>query len=210
MKKLLLSIFLTLNLFANQNEFYLGDTFDFAENDALEDIKNHILNNKDKINKKLETYRKSTKEKVKNFKPKDLIPLTPANKDYEFWPTTPTRYTQQTDIKDNDGKIIYPKGFTFNPLDFVNMPYEIVVIDATLPNQIKWLEEQNYINNIKYKILISDGNYMETQAKIKQPVQYLLGAITERFELKHTPCLISQFGNKIRVKEFCLTCKDKK
>jgi conjugal transfer pilus assembly protein TraW len=188
--------------------FETGETFEFAEKNMIEEIKSQIENNKSKIDSKIEEYKKTTKEKVKNYKPVDLKKLTPAIKNNIFYPDM--TYTNPNDIYDNKGDIIYPKGFKFNPLDYQNIPYQMIVINGDSNEEIEWLIKNNFIDNIKYMILLSDGNYKEVAEKINQPVFYAMPKITEKFNLEHTPSIITQIGNKMEVKEICLSCKKEK
>ncbi|MPL66198.1 hypothetical protein SDC9_11867 [bioreactor metagenome] len=187
-------------------KYETGETFQFAEKDMLEEIKSHIENNRTQIENKLEEYKKVAKEKVNNYKPADLKKLTPAIKNNTFYPDM--TYTNPNNVYDNNGNIIYPKGFQFNPLDYQTLPYKMIVIDGNSKAQLDWLVENNYIDNMKYMILLSDGNYQEVGEKLKQPVFYAMPKITEKFNLEHTPSIITQIGNKMEVKEICLSCKE--
>lgn len=44
-------------------------------------------------------------------------------------------YTLEFDITLPDGKTLYPKGFTFNPLTYVNLPQRLVVVH---PGELGW------------------------------------------------------------------------
>ena len=52
---------------------------------------------------------------IKNFRPRDLHPLPAAKADKSF--LVDMTYTLDADIPDGKGGVLYPKGFTFNPLD---------------------------------------------------------------------------------------------
>lgn len=205
--KTILLLILPILLFSSTlvKIYQTGETFDFAENDMIEEIKNQIKNNKSKIESKIAEYKKTTKEKVKNYKPADLKKLTSSNKNNIFYPNM--TYTNPDNIYDNNGNIIYPKGFKFNPLDYQTIPYQMIVINGNSDEEIEWLIKNNFIDNIKYMILLSDGNYKEVAEKINQPVFYAIPKITEKFNLEHTPSIITQIGNKMEVKEICLSCK---
>jgi len=198
LSKIFFIIFFTFNLFAVENIFYDGKTYDFAEKNLIEEIQQYILSNKDKINKQLDKYKEKAKTSVDSYKPKN-IKLTRATKTRVFYPDM--SYTSEFDIKDQNGKILYPKGFKFNPMKFVHLPYEIVVIDATAPEQIKWLKKQKLLNNTKYKILLSDGNHQDISKELEQPVFYLTSKIIDRFKLEKTPSMVKQIGQRIEIKE---------
>ncbi len=199
----LLPIFLFSSTLIKKYE--TGETFEFKEKDMIEEIKNNIENNRTQIEAKLEEYKKTTKEKVNNYKPADLKMLTPAIRNNTFYPDM--TYTNPDNIYDNKGNIIYPKGFKFNPLDYQTIPYQMIVINGNLEDEIEWLIKNNYKDNIKYMILLSDGNYKEVGEKLNQPVFYAMPKITEKFNIEHTPSIITQIGNKMEVKEICLSCK---
>jgi conjugal transfer pilus assembly protein TraW len=44
-------------------------------------------------------------------------------------------YTLDFDVKLPDGKLLYPKGFTFNPLTYVSLPQRLVVVR---PENLAW------------------------------------------------------------------------
>lgn len=207
MKAMILFLF-PIILFSStlKKQYETGETYQFTEKDMIEEIKEQIINNKTQIENKLEEYKKTTKEKANNYKPTDLKILSPAIKNNTFNPDM--TYTNPNDIYDNKGNIIYPKGFKFNPLDYQTIHYQIIVINGNSKEELDWLIKNNYTDNIKYMILLSDGNYKEVGEKIKQPVFYAMPKITEKFNLEHTPSIITQIGNKMEVKEICLSCNE--
>lgn len=206
MKRAILVIFFALILLvANDKiELNLGQTYEFAERDMIELIYEHIDKNKDEINARLDRERDKSKEKIKNFKPKGLKPLEPAMQDNTFYP--PLEYTLKNDIVGADGRVIYKKGYTFNPADYVKIHYAMIVIDGTNESEIEWLKKSDYLNSIAYRILLSDGNYYEMMKELKQEIFYLMPEIRTKFQIQKTPSIIKQVGNKIEVKEICLSC----
>lgn len=206
MKRTILISFLALNLLVANNkiELNLGQTYEFAERDMIELIYEHINKNKDEINARLDSERDKSKEKIKNFKPKGLKPLEPAMQDKTFYP--PLEYTLKNDIVGADGRVIYKKGYTFNPADYVKIHYAMIVIDGTNEDEIEWLKKSDYLNSIAYRILLSDGNYYEMMKEFKQEMFYLMPEIRTKFQIQKTPSIIKQVGNKIEVKEICLSC----
>lgn len=206
MKRIIFVSLFALNLLIADNrvELNLGQTYDFAEKDIIELIHEYIIKNKDEINARLDNERDKNKEKVKNFKPKGLLPLEPATQDRVFYP--PLEYTLKEDIVGADGRVIYKKGFSFNPADYVKIHYAMVVIDATNQREIEWLKQSGYLNSIAYRILLSDGNYYDMMKELKQEVFYLMPEIRKKFQIQKTPSIIKQIENKIEVKEICLSC----
>ena len=172
-KKSFIALLLSNLLLANSNNtLYLGEVYEFAEKNLLELIQEHLIKNKDVIEKRANQAREEAKENIKNYKPKGMIPLTPATRDREFSPDL--TYTLTQDIKDIKGNIIYPQGFTFNPAKYAKISYGIVVINANNPKELEWLEQSDYLNTIAYRIFLSDGSYYEMVEKYKQSFYYLL------------------------------------
>lgn len=206
MRKVICISLFALNLLVADNrvELHLGQTYDFAERDIIELIHEHIDKNKDEISARLDSERDINKEKVKNFKPKGLLPLEPATQDRVFYP--PLEYTLQKDIVGADGKVLYKKGLTFNPADYVKLHYAMVVIDATNKREVEWLKKSDYLNSIAYRILLSDGSYYEMMNELHREVFYLMPEIRKKFQIQKTPSIIKQVENKIEVKEICLSC----
>jgi conjugal transfer pilus assembly protein TraW len=122
-------------------------------------------------------------------------------------------YIVQEDVKDARGVTIYPKGYKFNPVQYVRLKTSYVVIDATDKAQLEWLKKSDYIGKFGYQVWISDGGYKEVSKELNQSVFYVSQEIADKFKLRRTPSLISQFNDRIIVKEICIDCnisKDKR
>lgn len=206
MRKVVLSIITSVSIFASsENEIFIGNTRDFAEKDMLEAIQQHIEENKPQIMQRAEEEKAKAKAKIKNYQPKGLIALKPAIKDRVFNPDM--RYTLDEDIIGADGKVIYAKGFTFNPLEYIKLSYGIVVINGESREEVEWFKNSPYRNTIAYRLLITHGSYYELGKELNQPIFYCLPEITHRFKLEHTPSIIIQKGTQMEVKELCLSCQ---
>jgi len=209
MRKIALSIIASMMMLyaSSNNELFIGDTHEFAEKDMLEAIQQHIEENKPQIMQRVEEEKEKAKEKIKNYQPKGLIALEPAQKDRVFYPDM--SYTLDKDIADAEGKIIYPKGFTFNPLEYTKLNYGIIVINGKNRKEVEWFKNSKYANTIAYRLFITDGSYYDLIKELNQQVFYCLPEITQRFKLEHTPSIVVQNGNKMEISEVCLSCKSK-
>ena len=210
MKKLSLILSFSISLFAKEADYILnlGKTYEFKERDILELIQEHLAKNKSQLEKKLLGEKGKLKENIKNWRPKNMVELTPATKNNTFSPDM--TWTLTRDIKDRKGNIIYPQGFSFNPAKYTRLSYGIVVINANNKDELEWLEKGSYLNTIAYRIFLSEGSYYEMTKKYQQDFYYLLPEIAKRFQLKHTPSIIKQEGEKIIIQEICLDCKEDK
>ncbi len=176
-----------------------GKTYPFAEKNAIDEIQNHIEENKEKLTKKIEAIKSEQKQKSKEWKPEQKK-LSSAKRNKIFYPDM--TYTLKDDIRDGNGKIIYNKGFKFNPADYVMLHQELIIIDTNNKSEVKWATQ--YFDNPKYMILLADGNAFDFTKKIKRPVYYLSKDITNRFQIAATPSIIKQIQNQIQVSEICL------
>ena len=120
-------------LFANTT-LYVGKTYDFAEADMIEAIQSHIQNNGSSIEKKYKAMQEEGQKRIDNMTPKATKQLPMARETREFYANTV--FTNPDDIKDEKGKILYRKGYSYDPMDYINLPYSIVLINANNKKEI--------------------------------------------------------------------------
>ena len=147
-------------------------------------------------------------QKVKSFKPKDLIRLPRATRDRVR--LVDISYTLDFDIPDGKGNILYPKGFTFNPLDYIVYPRTIVVINGSDRKQVEWLKKSSYLKNLSTVLLITDGSYYDLATELGMAVYYANSLIVERFNLMSVPRIIVQKNNLLEVTEVNVESRSKK
>lgn len=179
----------------------IGNTYSIVEKDALEEIKEKAKNvdisryiNKNKL-----------ENKIKNYRPNDAPPLKTAHSDSSF--TVDLTYTLDFDITDGRGNIVYPKGYTFNPLDYINYNKTIVVINGADNRQVEWFEKSEHGKDINTLLLITNGSYYRLSQRLKRQVFYANAKIVERFKIKAVPSVIYQKGNVMEVKEIAVNVK---
>ncbi|HQP54830.1 MAG TPA: hypothetical protein PLN83_01865 [Syntrophorhabdus sp.] len=178
----------------------VGSTYPIAEKDAVSEI----LEKAKSIDWNKEFSQSKLEQKAKNFKPKDLVSLPAAreNKSYAVDMT----YTLEFDIPrvNERGEIIgvlYPKGYTFNPLDYVSYPITLIFLDATDEAQLTWLKDSPYLKDLRVKLLITDGNWHDLSKELNTRVFYANKQIIERFQLNALPSIVYQEGKLMRVQE---------
>jgi conjugal transfer pilus assembly protein TraW len=173
----------------------IGTTYPVLERDALEEIEERArqvdwgkLFNAEK-----------NEQKVKSYKPKDLVRLPRATRDRVRM--VDISYTLDFDIPDGKGNILYPKGFTFNPLDYIVYPRTIVVINGSDRKQVEWFKKSSYLKNLNTVLWITDGSYYDLATELGMAVYYANAMIVERFNLMSVPCIIVQKKNLLEVTE---------
>jgi len=177
-----------------------GQTYPIAERDALEEIKEraaHIdwgrIFSRENMEKAVKAYRPDTpflpraqKQRVR------LVDMT---------------YTLDIDIPDGKGGILYPKGYTFNPLDYVDFPRTLVVINGDDVSQVAWFSRSDYSKNVKAMLLLTGGSYYDLGKKLDRPVFYATPDIVNRLQLEAVPSIVRQKGRYMEVKEVAVPDK---
>lgn len=137
---------------------------------------------------------------AKPYQPSDLQSLRKAGQDRSF--AVDMTYTLDRDLKTQDGNIVYPKGYTFNPLDYTGLSIGLVVIDGSDPTQVEWFKESPYSSNHKVKLLLSGGYASSLSSELNRSVFYLDREVAERFQLTAVPCVVVQRDKHIQVTEY--------
>ena len=173
-----------------------GMTYRIAERDALAEIEERA--------KQVDWHKVLDKLKVENFQgPPDRVRLPRAKRNRSF-PVDMT-YTTEIDVPDGKGGILYPKGYTFNPLDYVTYPKTLVFIDGTDPEQVKWLAASEYEKRLDVTLLLTEGSFGAVSKRISRPLFYADGKIVERLKLEAVPSVVRQKGRIMEVTEVKLT-----
>lgn len=172
-----------------------GRTYQISEKDALAEIEARAR--QVDWNKVLDT------KKVENYQgPPDRMSLPRAKRNRSF--LVDMTYTTEIDVPDGKGGIIYPKGYTFNPLDYVIYPKTLVVINGSDPEQVKWLSGSEYNKRLDVTLLLTEGSFKAVAKKVSRPVFYADRKIIERLKLKALPTIIRQKGRLMEVSEVAM------
>jgi conjugal transfer pilus assembly protein TraW len=167
----------------------IGTTYPVVEPDLVEEVKAKV--DKEKLAKFMA-------EQRQNYKPKDIFALPTAKRDRTFF--VDMTYTLDHDIPGENGEIMYTRGLTWNPLDYVSPP-ELVVINGEDAKQVEWFEKSPYYKNLKIKLLTSAGFAAPLTKQLQRPLFYLTKTIAARLQLTAAPCVITQNGKKMMVQE---------
>ena len=107
-------------------------------------------------------------------------------------------HTLAFDIRGADGRIVYPKGFTFNPLAYVTLPQRLVVVT---PRDLGWALDQAKPTDF---ILLAAGKGVDPIAlseKAQRPIFLLEVRVKERLGLTVAPVIVRQVGQKLELTE---------
>jgi len=110
-------------------------------------------------------------------------------------------HTLAFDIRGADGRIVYPRGFTFNPLAYVTLPQRLIVVG---PRDLGWALAQAKPTDF---ILLAAGKGADPIAlgeKAGRPIFLLEARVKERLGLTVAPAIVRQVGQKLELTEIRL------
>ena len=110
----------------------------------------------------------------------------------------------QHDIKDATGKTLFPAGTTVNPLKKVKLHEALFFLDADDTRQIKWaLKNEKHYNFVKY--ILVNGDIKDATKALHNRVYFdQYGKLTGKLGITHIPCIVTQKGLKLQIKEYSL------
>ncbi len=146
--------------------------------------------------------KKQYQENLHTYQPDNLQRLPRALRNRSF--TVDMTYTLDRDLTGKDKKVLYPKGYKFNPLDYMHFTLGLVVIDGSDPAQVKWFKDSPYSSIHKMKLLLSGGYAQSLTPELNRAVFYLDKEIASRFQLVAVPCVAVQQDKHIQVTEFLI------
>ena len=110
-------------------------------------------------------------------------------------------HTLEQDVQDANGQVLYPAGFTFNPLRYVSLSGALVVIDGSDPEQVAWFKDSPYGANRRALLLLSGGLAAALRDELRRPVAYLTEDIARRLQLRAAPSVVMEHDQHLTVRE---------
>lgn len=104
-------------------------------------------------------------------------------------------YTLDQEIRLPDGKLLYPAGFTFNPLTYVSLPQRLVVVH---PRDLGWAIRTARPTDF---ILLTAGDALALGEKIGRPLFILEERVKDRLGLTVAPVIVAQAGQRLLLTE---------
>ena len=174
----------------------IGRTWAIAEPDALSEIEARVAQQPKSI-----AGRFGPREKWSAMQ-SAALGVARANRKRSVVPI----HTLDFEVRLADGKLLYPKGFTFNPLTYVSLPQRLVVVHQ---RDLDWALGQARASDW---ILLAGGGTETADPitlgeKVARPLFILEERVKERLDLRVAPVIIAQVGQKLEVSEFALERK---
>jgi len=172
----------------------MGKVYEIAEPDLLEEIEGR----KEKVVSFMKKEVSRMREEIENYSGEEL---EPAKKHRVFY-VDPTYCLEQDIYYEDKGewKVLYPKGYCFNPVDYIPyIPPSMVIFnpcrEAEREYVKKLLEKGNYI------LIASGCSVKEVNSQgWEHPVYYLTSELKEKLLLKKTPSIVSVDRKKRAIK----------
>lgn len=165
-----------------------GTTYEIVEPDLLIEIQQKA---KQVDWQKLQRNMKFTQEFAR-------LPIATEYNSYYHTPTTILPF----EVKDKNGKVLYPKGFKFNPLKYTTLPNQLIVLGSA--------RHLDVVSNFSSLVSPDDTLLivnMDTRKFIKQTGKraFLLSKnAIKRLGIKQIPAIISQQGDQFLIQVFAL------
>ena len=182
----------------------VGKTYPIAEPDFLKEVEARAA----QVDVRKHVDPEKFKKKIKDYRPPNLVNLPRAAQARTF--QVDMTYVLEMDIPDGKGGILYPKGYTYNPMDYLMAPVpQLVVINGEDREQVEWYKQSAYSRDRSVRLLLSAGNYYELGEQLQRPVFYLMKPVAEKFRLQAVPCVIRPQGRVMEVEEILVPKKKK-
>ena len=109
-------------------------------------------------------------------------------------------YTLDQEIRLPDGRLLYPKGFTFNPLTYVSLPQRLVIVT---PRDLPWALDHAALTDF---ILLASGIAGDADAitlgeRHGRALFILEDRVKERLGITHAPVIVRQMGQRLELQE---------
>jgi len=183
----------------------IAKTYDIVENDALQEMQEKGKKVLPKIKKEVE----KEKKELLNFKGSTL---KPASKNYTYY-IDPT-YTLEEDMmyydqKEKQWKILYPKGYKFNPIKYIPYkPQPLVIFNYCNKDELNYVKNLIKDNPLNY-ILINSGCPLKDIKDTNLRIYFLTEDIKQKFKLKETISIVDVDMQKKLIKISVISIKNK-
>ena len=189
-----------------------GKTYAFAEKNALDQIRRvaETFDWKSYQQKKKKKLLEVAKERLENFScPR--IPHAQSDRAYAVEPI----YELEFDIPDpqNPGKVLYPRGFRYNILEYVDFKGSIILIDASRKDQLSALPHILSRSPKPARVFLVGGNYIALSRQYSRTKDVFVYADCRAAKKLiglygvcrgGTPCIVCAKGKKFSVTEIGL------
>lgn len=169
----------------------LGMTFEIAEI-SLKDLLLERMKHVD-IKKSEQEIKERVKHTARHPKPIFTNARCQKHRKWIFDPTV----TLSEDICDIKGKVLVPKGQTYNPLKHRTLSTQLVLIEGRDKEQVEWAIRQK-----KSKIILVNGSPLDIEEQYTVPIYFDQGGfLCQKFGVGAFPARVYQTGERLTCEE---------
>lgn len=116
-------------------------------------------------------------------------------------------HTLDMDITLPDGRVLYPRGFTFNPLTYVTLPQKLVIVH---PRDLAWAlrtaapTDWILLASGADDVAAGNGDPMRLAETARRPLFILEERVKDRLALTVAPVVVRQVGKSLELTEIAL------
>lgn len=201
MKMLFLVVLFVCSNLTAKDFGQFGDVYEIQETDLLTDIEQKIKNKQ--ASGELKQRHHQWRDEIQSRADEPLGAALPQATQYRSFAIDPT-YTVPDDIRDHQGALVYPKGYSFNPLRVKPLTQDLYFIDASVAPQLEWLQKHCPESHSCRRILIN-GSVAHARKVLQERVYFDQGGVLRQFfRLEALPAVVRQSGEQLHVEEFAL------
>ena len=188
---------------AVENLGVYGNTWTIAEEDAIVGIKNKIakMQRNGEMDKLVKDWQKTTIARMENGPdPVPGISRAMRNRARIFDPTV----TLANDVADDLGNVVAGAGTSINPLKYLGLKNEYVLIDGSDPAQVTWAVKRAKTTTTPQVLILTAGSPTKLMRQYTDIRFYFdqAGRITKRFSISTVPSVVRQKGLQVEIEEF--------
>ncbi|MBK9132434.1 MAG: type-F conjugative transfer system protein TraW [Gammaproteobacteria bacterium] len=184
----------------------VGPVYPIAEQDMLVTIGNRLKALEE--NGGLERIEEESKARYQSYAERltgVALPRATRNRTYYVDPSITIPY----DIKDSQGRLLYPAGTTVNPLEHMNLSKKLIFFDGDDPAQVEWTRSILKQNPAQIKLILTNGPVMKLMKEWQARLYFdQRNRLASRFGIQGVPAVVSQDGSRLKVVEHNLNNRD--
>jgi len=109
-------------------------------------------------------------------------------------------FTLDQDLTTPDGRLLYPRGFRFNPLQYAPLQYALVFVNLADQDQLRWL--LSYLPTApRCVVMFTDGNPQIVRAQVKNRIYRADERFVRRFDIRALPAIATMNRERLEIKD---------
>lgn len=200
MKHLLKILLLGLSLHVVADDLgVIGKTYPINEPDMIEWIKSRAAGMMQ--SGEWEQIQKQAIDRTRNYinHPPAVANISDAT-ETKSWYYTPVVQLKE-DLTDGQGHTIAKAG-QYNALRYMPFDVQLLFVNGDNQKQVEWALEKNKESDVRTKIVLTSGSFMDLDKEHKVWFYYDQGGkYTQKLNITHVPAIVKQDGTQLKITE---------